>query len=160
MMYALQIGEVPIYNRDENGEIIYEHYEDSDGNIIYYLDENGNKIPSETGEYEIVFSAPQPFMANISESGGEAEATEYGLSPQDYSAVLLMSRNIVPLVEGALIWHESPVEYQYGGEEITYEIDGKTVTTTAPVQTSADFMAKKVPKSLNFQKVLLDAVVK
>lgn len=27
MKYALQIGEVPIYNRDENGEIIYEQNE-------------------------------------------------------------------------------------------------------------------------------------
>ena len=47
MKYALQIGEVPIYNRDENGEIIYEYYEDSDGNIIYYEDENGLKTMKE-----------------------------------------------------------------------------------------------------------------
>lgn len=161
MYYALQIGKVPIYNRDENGEIIYESYEDSDGNIIYILDDEGNKIPQETGEQEIIFSTPQPFMANISESGGESTAVEYGLSPEDYTAVLLIAKNSVPLVEGALIWADSEVEYRYGGQEVTYEIDGKEVTTTAPEQTSSDYMVKKVPKMpLNFAKILLDAVVK
>lgn len=161
MYYALQIGEVPIYNRGENGEIIYESYEDSDGNIIYILDDDGNKIPQETGEKEIIFSTPQPLMANISESGGESTAVEYGLSPEDYSAVLLIQKNAYPLIEGALIWANSEIEYQYGGQEVAYEVDGKTVTTTAPIQTSADYMVKKVPKMpLNFSKVLLDAVVK
>ena len=149
MMYALQLGTVPIYQTDE------------DGNIIYYEDSDGNKIPLETGDEDIIFSAPQPFMANISESGGESTALEYGLSPEDYTAVLLIQKNSYPLVEGALIWANSEPEYKYGGEEVTYEIDGKEVTTTAPEQTSADYMVKKVPKMpLNFAKILLDAVVK
>lgn len=149
MMYALQLGTVPIYQTDE------------DGNILYYEDSEGNKIPLETGDEDIIFSTPQPFMANISESGGESTALEYGLSPEDYTAVLVIAKNAVPLVEGALIWANSKPEYKYGGEEVTYEIDGKEVTTTAPEQTSADYMVKKVPKMpLNFAKILLDAVVK
>lgn len=149
MYYALQIGTVPIYQTGE------------DGNILYYEDSEGNKIPLETGDEDIIFSTPQPFMANISESGGESTALEYGLSPEDYTAVLVIAKNAVPLVEGALIWANSKPEYKYGGEEVTYEIDGKEVTTTAPEQTSADYMVKKVPKMpLNFAKILLDAVVK
>lgn len=149
MYYALQIGEVPIYSRDE------------EGNILYYEDDGGNKIPYETGEKEIIFSTPKPIMANISESGGESTAAEYGLSPEDYSAVLLIQKNAYPLIEGALIWANSEIEYQYGGQEVTYEIDGETVTTTAPIQTSADYMVKKVPRMpLNFANILLDAVVK
>lgn len=161
MMYSLQLGTVPIYQTDGDGNVIYDHYEDSDGNIIYYLDENGNKTPRYTGEEEIVFSTPQPFMANISESGGESTALEYGLSPEDYTAVLVIAKNAVQLVEGALIWANSKPKYKYGGEEVTYEIDGKEVTTTVPEQTSADYMVKKTPKMpLNFAKILLDAVVK
>lgn len=149
MMYSLQLGTVPIYQTDE------------DGNILYYEDSEGNKIPLETGGEDIIFSTPQPFMANISESGGESTALEYGLSPEDYTAVLLIQKNAYPLVEGALIWANSTPEYKYGGEEVTYEIDGKEVKTTAPEQTSADYMVKKVPKMpLNFAKILLDAVVK
>lgn len=149
MMYALQLGTVPIYQTDE------------DGNILYYEDSEGNKIPLETGDEDIIFSTPQPFMANISESGGESTALEYGLSPEDYTAVLVVAKNAVPLVEGSLIWANSKPEYKYGGKEVTYEIDGKEVTTTAPEQTSADYMVKKTPKMpLNFAKILLDAVVK
>lgn len=149
MYYALQIGEVPIYQTD------------NDGNILYFEDSDGNKIPLETGEEEIVFSTPQPIMASISESGGESTAVEYGLSQEDYSAVLLIKKHEYPLVEGALIWTSSNVEYKYGGQEVTYEIDGKIITTTAPIQTSADYMVKKVPKMpLNFANILLDAVVK
>lgn len=149
MMYSLQLGTAPIYQTDE------------DGNILYYKDSEGNKTPFETGGKDIIFSTPQPFMANISEFGGESTALEYGLSPEDYTAVLVIAKNAVPLVEGALIWANSEPEYKYGGEEVTYEIDGKEVTTTAPEQTSADYMVKKVPKMpLNFAKILLDAVVK
>lgn len=161
MMYALQLGTVPIYQTDNDGNVIYDHYEDSEGNIIDYVDENGNKTPLYTGEEEIVFSTPQPFMANISESGGESTALEYGLSPEDYTAVLVIAKNAVPLVEGALIWANSKPKYKYGGEEVTYDIGGKEVTTTAPEQTSADYMVKKTPKMpLNFAKILLDAIVK
>lgn len=149
MMYSLQLGTLPIYQTDE------------DGNIAYYEDSEGNKIPLETGNEEIIFSTPQPIMANISESGGESTATEYGLTPADYSAVLLMAKGAYPLTEGALIWGISEPEYRYGGQEVTYDIDGKEVTTTAPLQTSADYMVKKVPKMpLNFANILLDAVVK
>lgn len=149
MYFALQLGSVPIYQTDD------------DGNILYFEDSEGNKIPLETGEEQIVFSTPQPIMASISESGGESTAVEYGLSPEDYTAVLLIKKHEYPLVEGALIWANSEVEYRYGGQEVTYEINGKTITTTAPIQTSADYMVKKTPKMpLNFSNILLDAVVK
>ena len=147
MKYALQIGEVPIYNRDENGEIIYEHYEDSDGNIIYYEDENGNKIPSETGEYEIGYSEPHEFFGNIAMSGGEAEAQEFGLSISDYNATLLCQKGAYPIVEGSLIWTKSEVGYKDTNNEIVDPI-------------SSDYEVIKVSESLNFVKYVLKAVVK
>lgn len=147
MKYALQIGEVPIYNRNENGEIIYEHYEDSDGNIIYYLDENGNKIPSETGEYEIGYSNPADFLSSIAMSGGEAEAVEFGLNTSDYEAILLCEKGVYPITEGSLIWAKSEVGYKDTGNTV---VDGNT----------ADYSVIKVSESLNFVKYVLKAVVK
>ena len=147
MKYALQIGEVPIYNRDENGEIIYEHYEDSDGNIIYYEDENGNKIPSVTGEYEIGYSEPVSFLSSLAMSGGEAEAQEFGLSISDYNATLLCQKGAYPIVEGSLIWTKSEVGYKDTNNEI---VDRNT----------ADYSVIKVSESLNFVKYVLKAVVK
>lgn len=164
MKYALQIGEVPIYNRDENGEIIFEHYEDSDGNIIYYLDENGNKIPSETGESKIIYGTPQGFDANIAESGGEAEAQTFGLSVADYEAVALYSKGEYPIVIGALVWRDSEPKCEYE-HEVPFEIENdkgkkETVYSTVPDEFSADFRVIKTPTSQNFTRAILKAIVK
>lgn len=147
MKYALQIGEVPIYNRDENGEIIYEHYEDSDGNIIYYLDENGNKIPSETGEYEVGHSEPREFFGSIAMSGGEAEAVEYGIDVSAYDATLVMEKGVLPIDETSLIWLESEVGYT---DASMTHADGHT----------ADYKVLAVKPSLNFVKYILGRIVK
>lgn len=147
MKYALQIGEVPIYNRDENGEIIYEHYEDSDGNIIYYEDENGNKTPSETGEYEIGYSEPHEFFGNIAMSGGEAEAVEYGIDVSAYDATLVMEKGVLPIDETSLIWFESEVGYTDASMK---HADGHT----------ADYKVLALKPSLNFVKYILGRIVK
>ncbi len=60
LKYALQVGEVPVYERDE------------DGNIIY-IEVDGQKVPVETGETEPGYSNPIDFRGNIAMSGGEAE---------------------------------------------------------------------------------------
>ena len=52
MKYSLQGERVPVYETDENG------------NIIYYTDSDGNKIPMETGEYTTGYSQPVSFFAN------------------------------------------------------------------------------------------------
>lgn len=164
MYYALQIGEVPIYNRDENGEIIYESYEDSDGNIIYILDDDGNKIPQETGETKIIYGTPQEFDANIAESGGEAEAQTFGLSVADYEAVALYGKGTYPIVIGSLVWRNSEPKCEYD-HEVPFEIenaDGEKVTvySTVPEETSADYRVIKTPTSLNFTRAILKAIVK
>lgn len=165
MKYSLQIGEVPVYNTDENDEVIYLHYKDDEGNIIYYLDENGNKIPSDTGEKEIVFSTPVEFQANIAMSGGESEAQEFGLSQADYEAVALYSNGEVPLVEGSLVWFESEPEYKYNGDEVAFEITNKdgekeTVYLKVPIETSADYRVIKISPSLSFTRAILKAITK
>lgn len=164
MKYALQIGEVPIYNRDKNGEIIYESYEDSEGNVIYILDNDGNKMPQETGESKIIYGTPQEFDANIAESGGEAEAQTFGLSVADYEAVALYEKGAYPIVIGALVWRDSEPKCEYD-HEVSFEIenaDGEKITvySTVPIETSADYRVIKTPTSLSFTKAILKAMVK
>lgn len=156
MKYALQIGEVPIYQTDDDGNIIYDSYTDSEGNVYSY--------PLETGETEIAYSTPKPFMANIAMSGGESEAQEYGLSVADYQAVALLEKGSIPLVEGSLIWFESKPECRYSSE-VGIEIENnrgekETVMTTAPIETSADYRVIKLSDSLNFTRAILKAVNK
>ena len=64
MKYSLQGGRVPIYETDENG------------NIVYYTDSDGNQIPMETGEYTTGYSQPVSFFGNIAMSGGEVDFVE------------------------------------------------------------------------------------
>lgn len=135
MKYALQNAEIPIYQTDE------------DGNILYYEDSEGNKIPIETGETEIGYSIPQEFLSNFSMSGGEAEAQEYGLDISSYDAIMIMQKNAVPITEGSLIWIESKVGYKDSGNTI---VDGDT----------ADFTVVAVKPSLNFTKYVLKKTVK
>lgn len=148
MKYALQIGGIPIYERDSNG------------NIVYYEDTEGNKIPLETGNKEIAYSTPKEFSANITMSGGEAEAREYGLSIDQYEAVISYSKGAIPLVEGALVWFGSNVQYKNNGELIEVETqDGKQMIKV-PENVSADYQVLKISPSLNEEKAILKAVNK
>lgn len=134
MKYSLQDGRVPIYERDENGDIVY-------------IEVDGQKIAVETGEYETGYSAPVDFMGNISMSGGEAEAKEFGMDIGDFDAVIVLEKDAVQLTETSIIWHTSPVKYK---DEQNTIVDSK----------SADYTVKRVSPSLNFTKVLLQRIVK
>lgn len=125
MHYALYGKEVPIYD--------------------YYTDSEGNKIPLDTGETKITYENPVEFFGNISLSGGESEAVEFGLNLADYEAVLVMAKNTLPIDETSRIWHNT---------EPTYNEDG-TVD-----EFSADYTVVKVSPSLNVDKFVLKKVVK
>lgn len=125
MYYALYGKEVPIYD--------------------YYTDSEGNKIPLETGETKIVYENPVEFLGNISLSGGESEAVEFGLNLADYEAILVVAKNTLPIDETSRIWHNT---------EPTYNEDG-TVN-----ESSADYKVVKVSPSLNVDKFVLKKIVK
>ena len=160
LKYALQLGEMPVLETDEDGNIQYDGFTDDDGNFFPYLDSNGNQIPKLTGNYEVLYGEPVDFKANISMSGGEAEAVEYGLSTEAYSAVMIIARDTVPLVEGAIIWYTSEPEYKYNGNEVSVEINDQTIRGRFTEKTSADFIVVRKSTSLNFDKYLLTAVNK
>jgi len=134
LKYAPQVGEVPIYERDE------------DGNIIY-IEVDGQKVPVETGETEPGYSNPIDFRGNIAMSGGEAEAKSFGVDISEYDAILLMEKNRIPIDETSLIWHTSKVRYI---DEQNTIVDRK----------SADYSIKRVQPSLNFTRYLLKRIVK
>lgn len=134
LKYALQVGEVPVYERDE------------DGNIIY-IEVDGQKVPVETGETEPGYSNPIDFRGNIAMSGGEAEAKSFGVDISEYDVILLMEKNRIPIDETSLIWHTSKVRYI---DEQNTIVDRK----------SADYSIKRVQPSLNFTRYLLKRIVK
>lgn len=140
--FATQRGTATVYSG--------ETYTDSEGET-YYL---------EDGENKIVYSEPIPFMANKNDSRGDAEATEFGLAITDYEAVLVFPKGAYHIPKGSIIWTDSVVEYENGGEEVSIEIDGETSTQRLPVETSADYRVIKVSDSLNVTRLVLKAINK
>lgn len=160
MKYALQLGEMPIFETDENGNVEYDGFTDDDGIFFPYLDTNGNKIPKLTGTYEVLYGEPRNFRGNISMSGGEAEAVEYGLSLEQYAAIIICAKNTVPLKEGAIVWHTSEPQYKYNGDEVSVEVNEQLIHSRFTEKTSADYSVVSVRDSLNFTKILLQAINK
>ena len=135
MKYSLQGEKVPIYETDENG------------NIIYYTDSDGNKIPMETGEYTTGYSQPVSFFGNIAMSGGEVDSVEFGIDVSGYDATLVVDKGTIPIDETSLIWHTSEVEYKDAEKTI---VDGNT----------ADYKVIAVKPSLNTTKYILGRITK
>lgn len=134
---------------------------DDSSNPIYYETDEGERIYTETTENMGYYSDLQEMRANIAESGGEAEAKEFGLSVADYEAVLVYGRGEYPLKEGDYIWlDDSETRYEYNGQSVPVEVDGEKVMMKTPDVSTADYIVLKTPKSLNFQKAILKAVVK
>ena len=136
LKYALQDGTRTIYEYD------------SEGNPqIAYTDEEGNVYYVEAGQVTN-FTEPTEFLANIAQSGGEAEAKDFGLSIADYDATIVTANGYVPIEIGSVIWHTSEVKY-------TTELGKKYID-----EKSADYIVIKVNRSLNYTKYVLKAVVK
>lgn len=133
MHYALYLGkqEIPMIDK-VTGEI-----------IIDYVDSEGNEYPRM--EKVDVYSEPTQFFGNISMSGGEAEAVEFGLNLADYEAVLVMGKNTLPINETSLIWLDTEPIVEASGYVDQY---------------SADYKVIKVSPSLNVDKYVLKKVVK
>lgn len=134
MFYALLKGEVPVYEKDENDNIVYD--------VI-----DGVEVPVETGETELQYSKSVRFYANFSASGGESEAVEFGIDVSQYDAIIVTLKDALPITETSLIWKESAVGY-------------KDIDKTIIDENTADYKIKKISPSLNQTKYLLERIVK
>lgn len=130
--YATLIGEEPEYVYDKNGNKVVDFIE---GSETYY---------KQTGETILVYSTPVEFCANISFSGGESQAVEFGVDVSAYDATLVYLRNEFPITETTLLWYQTQPVIVNGA------VDPK----------SADYKVLAVKPSLNFTKVLLGKNVK
>lgn len=116
MFYSLQCKKLPIYETDD------------DGNIIY--DEVTGK-PLETGEYTTGYSQPVPFCANINNKLNEVVWKDYGIDNSTNFAQIIASKGEFPLKAGSVIWKKT---------EVGYKDDDKTIID----ETTADYIVKGV----------------
>lgn len=131
LQYATYSDQIKIYERDENGEIVY-------------VDVDGIRTPVIISE-QAGYNNPVSFYANIALSSGEAEAKEYGVNASDYEAVIVTSQMDLPITETSIIWWNTIPKYDSAGM-----IDGD----------SADFKVISVRPSLNGMKYLLKKITK
>ena len=132
MYYSLPIGEQPIYELDENGN-----------KVISYVDEDGNIYYEDTGEMEMVYSKPIPFMNGISGKLSEVLVKEFGIDDTSMYAEMDAEANRYPIVAESLIWLKSEVLY-------------KDIDKTIPDKTSCDYVVSGVlNEGLNVWNYLL-----
>lgn len=131
LFFSTYSEENKVYQRDENGDIVY-------------IEVDGERIPVELGTVA-GYNEPVIFYANIAMSGGEAEAKEYGVSTSDYEAVLVLSDKTLGITETSRIWHTTEPKINTDGT-----VDGD----------SADYSVLAVKPSLNGMKYLLKKLPK
>ena len=133
MFYALQTDEeIPVYKRDEHGEIVYRTV-------------GGVRVPVETGTYELGYSDAVEFYNGIS---GELQAYElqaFGVDNSDGYAKMTYPRGKFPFQLGTLIWKKSEVKY------VAFRVDPK----------SADYQVVAIrDEDLDEWSVLLKRILK
>ena len=101
------------------------------------VDDYGNT----TGEYEVKYSKPRNFFANISAANGKADVEQFGANV-DYDKIIV-GDNIFPQIdEYSILWIDTaPV----------IDNEGKT-------ETPHDYVVKKIAKSLNSISVAVSKV--
>lgn len=115
MYYSLYGGTHPVYEKDENGDIIY-------------ITVDGIESPVEAGTQEASYTTPVPFTANIDSELNEMHMKAWGIDQTGIYSEIVCQKNYLPLTVGAIIWRTS---------EITY--DTADTGERVPHQASADY---------------------
>lgn len=131
LQYATYSDQITIYERDE------------DGNIIY-VDIDGEQVPSIAGEIA-GYNKPVIFFANIAMSGGESESKEYGVNQTDYEAVIVTTDKSLPIDELSLIWHTTEPVLDADGLVDADSADYKVIAVK-PSLNGVKYLLKKLPK--------------
>lgn len=132
LKYSLLEGEKPVYQTDDDGNIIYDEID-------------GEQVPRETGETKISYSIPKDFLGNIAFSTGWAARKEYGISVTDYDFTLLLPKGYVDLTETSLIWQDSePTYFDSKKTEVDPASADYRVTRVAPALTTVKYILSKI----------------
>lgn len=128
MKYALLEDIVPIYQTDDEGNVIYDEID-------------GEQVPRETGKTRSRYKPAVDFAANVNFSGqSEIRNTVYGLSKSQYDAIFYTMRDEYPLDETTILFINA-----------TPEVDDEGYVKLE----SADYRVVRVIKSINYNTYLI-----
>lgn len=141
LLYSLQGDMIPIYETDDEGEIIYE-----DG------------IPVKSGDSFVGYQEPVEFYGNLSFYTGWNYPGIWGVTLNNADAILLMDKNELPIDETSRIWFES--EPVVKTVNVYDEDTGQMVEKTVTDADSADFSVSRIVPSLNCVRYALKGIEK
>lgn len=130
LYYANYSGEIPIYAKDE------------DGNILTTL-VDGTEVPvidSVVSGYGEVIE----FKANISFNSGETTMAEYGLDSSKYNAVINATKGKFPFDEQTLIWHTSEPQFDDDDNVLPESADYRIVAIKTSLNEERFILKKRV----------------
>ena len=145
MLYSLQGETIPIYETDDQGNIVYEEID----NV---------QVPVETGDSFTGYDTPVDFKGNLSFYTGWNYPGVWGITLGNADAILLMDKDEIPIDETSMIWYKSTPK--------TKEVDvydksqQKMVKRTVVDSDSADFSISRIIPSLNQVRYVLKGIEK
>ena len=111
----------------QHGQKVTIYEKDDDGNIKYYVDGDGNKIPLIADE-KVGFSEPKEFCANISNKLSEVLVKEFGVDDSSTYVQIVTDKGYLPLKAGDVVWKKSEIGYDDSGlvdsTTADYEVKG------------------------------------
>jgi hypothetical protein len=138
LYYALLDGTLPEYELDSDGNKIVDYVDEETG-VTYYV---------ETGVNTPVYSPAVEFKGNIAFAGADLLRQEYGISDENYEAVLVLNKNEIPITETSLIWYQTKP-----GTKVIDDVEYADDAT-------ADYRVLRSVPSLNNDRFILAKVVK
>ena len=138
LYYALLDGTLPEYELDDQGNKIVDYVDEETGETYYV----------ETGTNKPVYSPAVEFKGNIAFAGADLLRQEYGISDENYEAVLVLNKNQIPITETSLIWYQTNP-----GTKIIDDVEYADDAT-------ADYRVLRSVPSLNNDRFILAKVVK
>lgn len=145
LLYSLQGDNVPIYETDDEGNIVYEEID-------------GEQVPVETGESFTGYQAPVIFYGNLSFYTGWNYPGVWGVTLNNADAILLMDKNELPIDETSRIWFQS--KPQTKTVQVYDDEKGEMIEITVTDADSADFSVSRIIPSLNCVRYVLKGIEK
>lgn len=130
--YSLYSEEITVYQRDENGDIVY-------------VEVDGTRVPVVLGT-QAGFNKPVFFSANISSGKGSAQEAVFG-SDVDYTRTISTTDMSCPIDELTRIWIDNEVKYNADGTVNADSADYKVAAYPARGLNNIVIAIKKLPKA-------------
>lgn len=130
LYYANYSGDIPVYARDEDGNIITQEI---DGETVQVIDSMKQGYETAT-----------EFKANISFNSGETKMAEYGLNVGEYNAIISANKGELPFDEQTLIWHTSAPQYDERENVLPESADYRVVAIKTSLNEERFILKKRV----------------